>query len=198
MWKSVQPLRRRSDRMRRRDFVAFLGGAAVAWPAGARGQQPIPVIGWLSAGSPELDAARLASFRQGLNEAGYVESRNVATEYRWAHGQNDRLPALAADLVSHQVALILTVATPPALAAKAATATIPIVFNTGDPVEHGLVASLNHPGGNLTDVANMAGELAGKRLDLLHELLPAATVFAMLVNPSNSVASEASPPWRRS
>jgi putative ABC transport system substrate-binding protein len=146
------------------------------------------VIGYLSNGSPESDniPARLIAFRQGLNETGYVEGQSVVIEYRWAEGQYDRLPALAADLVRRPVTVIVTGGTPPTFAAKAATSTIPIVFNLGvDPVQLGLVASLNRPGGNITGVALLQIELAAKRLDLLHELLPSAASIALLVNPSN-------------
>jgi putative tryptophan/tyrosine transport system substrate-binding protein len=168
----------------------MLAGGAAAWPLLARAQPPMPVIGWLSSGSLESDniPARLIAFRRGLNEMGYVEDQNVAIEYRWAEGQYDRLPALAADLVRRQVTVIVTPGAPPTFAAKAATSTIPIVFAHGiDPVQSGLVASLNRPGGNITGLSLMQAELAGKRLDLLHELLPTAAVVALLVNPTNPV-----------
>ena len=172
----------------RRELLAALGGAAAAWPFVARAQQPtMPVIGILHFGSPEANVNVMAAFRQGLGEAGYVDGRNVAIEYRWAYNDVDRLPQLAADLVRRRVALIVTPANMVvAFAAKAATTTIPIVFNTGtDPVKAGLVASLNRPGGNITGVSFMNVQLGAKRLGMLRELLPKAMRFAILVNRSN-------------
>jgi putative ABC transport system substrate-binding protein len=176
--------------MRRRAFIAGIGGVAV-WPLAARAQQPpMPVIGFLFAGS-EAAPPLLAAFRNGLAETGYVEGRNVAVEYRWANNELDRLPELAADLVRRRVAVITTPGSyQAALAAKAASATIPIVFSTGvDPVRAGLVSTFNRPGGNVTGLNYMQAELATKQLALLHELLPRATRFAVLVNPDNPVVT---------
>ena len=173
--------------IRRREFITLLCGAPVAWPLAAGAQQPaMPVIGFLYAGSPEAAAHLVASFRQGLAETGYVEGRNVTIQYRWAHGHYERLPALATELVRQPVNVIATTGgEPTALAAKNATSTIPIVFSAGgDPVKTGLVASLNRPSGNVTGVNQYADVLQGKRLGLLHELVPRANAIGVLMNPN--------------
>jgi putative ABC transport system substrate-binding protein len=179
--------------MRRRDFIAGLGGAA-AWPVLAWAQQqPLPVIGFLNSGSPDGYAVLKGAFLRGLKDTGYVESQNVAIEYRWAEGQYDRLPAQAADLLGRRVAVIAATSTPAVLAASAATKTIPIVFTSGDdPVRLGLVSSLARPGGNVTGAVHLEVELTPKRLELLHELAPAAKVIAILVNPTNRNAESQS------
>ena len=178
--------------MKRRDFITLLGGAT-AWPLAARAQQPsVPVIGFLGGGSAELYAELLRGLRQGLKEIDYVEGQNLAIEYRWAESQNDRLPSLATDLVRRKLAVIVAGDTPSVLALKAATSTIPIVFLTaGDPVALELVASLNRPGGNLTGTATLTLEVGSKWLQLLHEMVPAASTFALLVNPTSRALAEA-------
>ena len=173
--------------MRRRYTIALLGGAALAWPVLARGQQPtVPVVGFLHSGSPKSSARFVAAFRQGLSEAGYVEGRTVAIIYHWAEGRYEQLPALVTDLVSRHVTVIVAAGnSEPARAAKAATATIPIVFQSGaDPLAAGLVSSLGRPGGNVTGVTNMGSALEAKRLELLHEVAPKASTIAALINPT--------------
>src|SRR5262245_38845130 len=178
---------------KRREVISLLGGAAVAWPLAAGAQQPaMPVIGLLQLGSPEALANRVGAFRKGLSESGYSEGQNLAIEFRWAHNDAGHLPELAADLVRRRVTLIATpFSMPAALAAKSATTTIPIVFSAaGDPVQTGLVANLNRPGGNVTGITDFGVALTAKRLGLLHELLPSAARFAVLVNPGVSPSIE--------
>jgi putative ABC transport system substrate-binding protein len=178
--------------MIRRDFLTLLGGAAVAWPVGAWGQQPsMPVIGMLNGGIASANAFMVTALRRGLLETGYAEGRNMSIEYRWAGDQQDRLPALATDLVQRRVAVIAAGPTAAALAAQAATNTIPIVFQTGrDPVADGLVTSFNRPGGNITGVSQLAVELGAKRLDVLLKLIPNARLVAVLAFPQSLVSRE--------
>ena len=178
--------------MRRREFISLIGGAAATWPLAVHAQQAaVPVVGYLSAASPDEGEPRAAAFRRGLQETGYIVGQNVAIEYRWTNQQIDRLPAMAADLVQRHVNVIAATTTPGALAAQAATSTIPIVFESGsDPVRLGLVANLNRPGGNLTGAASMIVEVGPKRLELLHELLPTVGVMAFLVNPADRALAQ--------
>jgi putative tryptophan/tyrosine transport system substrate-binding protein len=175
--------------MKRREFITLLGGTAAAWPLAARGQEPMPVIGFLHSASPDEQALYVAAFREGVRQTGNVEGRDVTIEFSWANNQNDRLPALAADFVQRRVAVISALSNASAFAAKAATSTIPIVFvGSVDPVADGLVASLNRPGGNVTGVTTLNVELGPKRVELLHVLIPASASIAALVNPTNPVA----------
>jgi len=176
----------------RRELLAALGGAVVAWPLAAHAQQPaMPVIGFVNPASAQSFARPLSAFLKGLSETGYVEGRNVAIEYRWAEGRIDRLPAMVADLVGRRVSVIAATSTPAALAAKTATTTIPIVFEIGsDPIQLGLVASLSRPGGNITGGTQLVQEVTPKMLELLHEVLPTARVMALLVNPADPVLAQ--------
>jgi putative ABC transport system substrate-binding protein len=177
--------------VKRRDFISLVGGVAAGWPLVARAQQPMPVIGFLSIVPPQLYEIRLGAFRDGLKELGYVESQNVSIDYRWPAEQNDRLPALAAQLAERRVTVIVAGGgTGSAVAAKAATSTIPIIFEVAaDPVEIGLVSSLDRPGGNITGVTNLNAEVGVKRLEVMRELLPAAKIIGVLVNPANPALS---------
>src|SRR5215472_12387404 len=187
-----QPEGHMASHIERRKFLATLGVAAAAWPVTARAQQSaMPVIGWLGSESRDSERVRESHFRNGLKEAGYVEGQNVAIEYRFADGQYDRLAALITDLVRRQVTIIALTGAPAALAAKGATTTIPIIFEVADdPVRLGLVASLNRPGGNLTGLTSLNVEVAPKQWELLHEVIPAATIIALLVNPASSTRTE--------
>jgi putative ABC transport system substrate-binding protein len=182
----------RFDQIKRREFISLLGSTMAAWPLAARGQQTTPVIGILAVAAPEANAVRLRAFREGLRTAGYVEGQNVKVEYRWAEAHGGRLPELAAGLVRDRVTVLVAAGgTASAVAAKAATREIPIVFGTGaDPVEVGLVASLNRPGGNVTGVTSLNLEVAPKRLELMHELLPSLNSMALLVNPAVPALAE--------
>jgi putative ABC transport system substrate-binding protein len=175
--------------MRRRDVIPLIG-SVFAWPLAARAQQPAPVIGSLQAGIADRFVKQVIAFRQGLSETGFEEGRNVSIEYRWAEGHYDRLPEMAADLVRRNVAVIYAAPTPATLAAKGATRTIPIVFELGlDPVASGIVTSLNRPGGNITGVVNLAPTLVGKRIEIMHQIVPSSKVIAVLLNPTNTAVS---------
>jgi putative tryptophan/tyrosine transport system substrate-binding protein len=179
--------------MKRREFISLIGGVAATWPLAVKAQQPAtPVVGYLDSRTHDEGESRAAAFRRGLQESGYIAGQNVAIEYHWAEQQIDRLPAMATDLVKRRVTVIATGSTPAAVAAQAATTTIPIVFEMGsDPVRLGLIANLNRPGGNVTGVTNLIVEVGPKRLELLHELLPTARVMALLVNPADRALAQA-------